>query len=265
MQVVIVYIQMQLSCINAARRRPGFTLVELLIVIGIIAVLISLLVPTLSLARRAAARTKCLANVRSMQIAQALYCAENQNYLIQAGMGHGGSHDHAEIAWFTTLQRYYDNKLVARCPADDSPHWGPAPDGIPIPGADPDQRRLTSYGINNFLDRELVPWGGPYLKITQVPQASKTIQFLEMARNGAFAGSDHPHVENWVGANRQRTASLQVETNAHGAPALKASWQAVANYGFLDGHAETLHFRDAFQTVGDDKSTVNLFDPVVAK
>jgi prepilin-type N-terminal cleavage/methylation domain-containing protein len=63
------------------RRRNGFTLVELLVVIGIIAVLIGVLLPTLAAARRAANTVVCLSNVRQLGMASMLFAQEHGGYL----------------------------------------------------------------------------------------------------------------------------------------------------------------------------------------
>lgn len=63
----------------------GFTLVELLVVFGIITLLIAILLPTLSRAREQANQVKCLATLRSMHQAALLHANEHQGYMQAAG------------------------------------------------------------------------------------------------------------------------------------------------------------------------------------
>src|SRR4051794_38508351 len=64
-----------------SHRRKAFTLVELLVVIGIIALLISILLPSLQRARAASESTVCASNLQQMGVGIQLYIAHNKGKL----------------------------------------------------------------------------------------------------------------------------------------------------------------------------------------
>src|SRR5690242_11573182 len=62
----------------------GFTLVELLVVVGIIAVLVAILLPSASKAREMAKRTTCLSNLRQLGTAWVAFAADHDGQLVSA-------------------------------------------------------------------------------------------------------------------------------------------------------------------------------------
>jgi prepilin-type N-terminal cleavage/methylation domain-containing protein/prepilin-type processing-associated H-X9-DG protein len=243
------------------KTKKGFTLIELLVVVAIIAVLVAVLLPALSKAREASRTVSCQSNMRSMEVAHCFYMDANNGQLIQAGLAHGGAHANEELAWINTLQKYYGNKLVARCPSDFSSHWEP---GTPVGTASDGtvQYRRCSYGINDYTDKDLSPLtsteeGNPYTRIDAYPNPTGTVHFLEMAEEGDYAGADHPHTDLLVG-NILYKASIMLEMNQHGGETRTGT--ARANYGFLDGHAETCEFKKVFVS-----QTNNKFNPALGK
>jgi prepilin-type N-terminal cleavage/methylation domain-containing protein len=71
------------------RRRGAFTLVELLVVIGIIAVLIAILLPALNRARAQSMKVQCASNMRQVGMCLLTYMDQNSGYLFPNNMGWG--------------------------------------------------------------------------------------------------------------------------------------------------------------------------------
>src|SRR5947199_5319939 len=70
--------------------RKGFTLIELLVVIGVIALLISMLLPALARARESANTVACASNLRQMGIAMGMYISANKGWAPSARSDAGG-------------------------------------------------------------------------------------------------------------------------------------------------------------------------------
>jgi prepilin-type processing-associated H-X9-DG protein/prepilin-type N-terminal cleavage/methylation domain-containing protein len=98
------------------RKRHAFTLVELLVVIGIIALLISILMPALSKAKAQAMRIACASNLRAQGQGLAIYIADTKYY-----PGHGGNSQGTIYAiWPTRIRKALrGGHGIFWCPANE--------------------------------------------------------------------------------------------------------------------------------------------------
>lgn len=254
------------------KNRTAFTLLELLVVIGLVLAIAAIIVPTLGRARQRASVAECGSQMRQLQVAHWSYAVEHDGRLIDAGLPHGGT-GNPEVAWINTLEPLLSSSRGLQSPLDSSPHWSKdvGGDGVPVAGTT-DRFRRTSYGLNNYLTQyspAADETGNPYANarvLTDVPRPANTVHFLIMVfeDDDGFAGADHVHVENWR-IDPPRLAAAQMQTNATDGEA--GNPDARSNYGFLDGHVEELMFSEVYATPSfgapgaEDR---NSFNPAVA-
>jgi len=106
--------------------RRGFTLVELLVVVAVVAVLVGLAVPAVLRARQAAARAECQSNLRQIGVALEGYAAARRTFPFASGRPRPGSVEHLDSrpdegvgwvrpqSWAMSILPYMEETVLAR-------------------------------------------------------------------------------------------------------------------------------------------------------
>jgi len=217
----------------ASEVRGGFTLVELLVVLAVIALLAALLLPALSKAKESARATQCLNQMRQLAIAVRLYVDEN-----------GDTFPRSEHSAFANGELPWE-RSVAPLLGSSTTAWTNLLTGL---YHCPSDKRTTpwSYGLNVYY--ELGPdddyTGKPqtWRRLTQVPHPSATVLFAE---NNSSA--DHLMPEFWY----SQADAVDLASTRH---------KGRANYTFADGHASLLLLNSIF-----NPPQLDLWNPLLAQ
>lgn len=141
-------------------RARGFSLIELLVVIGIIAVLLGILLPTLQGARKQALSLKCKANLQQIGQALLIYANNNQGWIYPPNHGNIPGRPKEDFWPCLVFKPAVWNPPILRCPAD----------------AD-DCALECSYSLNNYLKARNVRYHsknlGPFNPSTIVVMGEK--------------------------------------------------------------------------------------------
>jgi prepilin-type N-terminal cleavage/methylation domain-containing protein/prepilin-type processing-associated H-X9-DG protein len=228
----------------------AFTLVELLVVIGIITVLIAILLPVVLRARRHAERVACASNLRQLGQALLMYAGENRHYL-PLPADYRYRHPEDWIHWQSSrtldesrLWSYLGKSdRVLKCPS------GPA-EGVTL--AYP-----YSYSVNVWITglrtdapaHPIYGWEGGEavpVRITKIRHTTRKILAYEensatiddggWGRNWRLVSAKPLLTTNWISVRHDR--GPESETDGTG-----ETWIRSGNAVFVDGHVGSIQGR----------------------
>jgi prepilin-type processing-associated H-X9-DG protein/prepilin-type N-terminal cleavage/methylation domain-containing protein len=252
------------------RSGGGFTLVELLVVIGIIALLISILMPALGRARKQANNVQCMSNVRQLTQSYVMY--------INASKGRGVVYRGNDDFWIEAFRKDYGNINEIRfCPLakeDVSNDWGSATRAwtftLTLAGVGT-TRNSGSYGFNGWNHRwdPIGRGGAQYSGGTQEMYVTPTS--AEASRIPVFGDCIWP--DGWPKASDPTPPNLQTGDRARqgSSPENMAARFTIArhdrkvNIGFLDGHAESVILDDIKQLKWHNGFQPQAWNPLLPK
>jgi prepilin-type N-terminal cleavage/methylation domain-containing protein/prepilin-type processing-associated H-X9-DG protein len=220
-------------------RRPNFafTLIELLVVIAIIAILASMLLPSLGRAKEKASSMRCLSNLKQMGLSMTLYAADN-NGTFPPRM--------SANRWPTQLKRYYVSLEMLQCPTELKQRDRTQPKtNAPSANQYPDNA-IRAYIINGFNDYFYGKGGSGDLsaiegKPVYEDRIPKPTQTIVMGEKKVLSDNFYMDLLEGIGNHID-----QIERSRHSTrkPRMDATTSnGGANYAFADGHSEFIKYK----------------------
>lgn len=244
---------------RVARTDSGFTLVELLVVIGIIALLISILLPALNRARQQAKTVQCLSNLRQLGQAQIMYANDNKGFLTnqyknppgsdQDGGTHGQNNTWVKkLAKYVSKDNFSENEAQLLGSGRESVFVCPETYGK---REDRPTTSIYSYKLNGYM-RTGLPAAGKgrwEYKLSKVARSSDILLLTDAEIDGGKAGTQYVFTADGIAFWGSDTAAPVVASWApypdfrHGKVGTKfGKPTGVANVVFCDGHADSLPY-----------------------